>query len=511
MSPLKSKSLSAALLLAALLLPCRAEVKPHALFSDNAVLQQGTDVPVWGAAREGEKVTVSIAGQEASTVAKAGKWLVRLKNIAPGGPYTMTLRGDNEITLSNLLVGEVWVCSGQSNMERQVGLRQGQQPLKNWEQEVAAANYPQLRHFKVKQTTADTPLSEVTGTWEVCSPQTVANFTAVGYFFGRDLQQAIKAPIGLIHSSWGGTPAEAWTRHEVLRDDPVLKGILETQAKALETYPERLAKYKAEEPKLLEEHNAAVEKAKQTGATPPRKPAAPVNPTTDKNRPSGLYNGMVYPIIPYAMRGVIWYQGESNSGRAKVYQTLFPSMIRDWRAQWGRGDFPFLFVQIAPHQGQSPEIREAQLLTFQRTPNTAMAVLTDCGDAKDIHPTHKQPVGARLALAARALAYGEKIEFSGPLYDTLTVKGSEAIISFTHLGGGLDFKGEAPKGFMIAGEDRNFVPATVKIVGDTLVVSSSAVAKPVAVRYGWANVPDVNLYNKLGLPASPFRTDGWEK
>jgi len=485
----------------------RAEIVPHPLFSDNAVLQQDMEVPVWGTARNGEKVTVRIAGQVVSTTAKEGKWMVRFNELKAGGPFTMTLKGDNEITLKNILVGEVWVCSGQSNMERQLGLRPPQKPIFDWEAEVAAANYPQIRHVQIPFVAVDAPQSSVQCQWTVCSPQSVQAFTAVGYFFGRDLYRARKVPVGLIHSSKGGTPAEAWTRHEVLVSDPLLAAIPAQHARNLATFEERLAKFKAQEPKLMAAHKAAVEKAKAQGQRLPRIPVAPVNPATDRNRPACLYNGMIAPLLPYAMRGVIWYQGESNSGNAKCYQTLFPAMIADWRKQWGQGAFPFLFVQIAPYSGMKPEIREAQFLTWQRTPGTAMAVTTDCGDAEDIHPIHKQPVGARLALAARALAYGEPIEYSGPAYAGLKIQGSRAVVSFTHLGGGLLAKGGPLKGFTIAGADGKFEPAQAEIVGDNVVVSSQQVAMPVAVRYGWANVPEVNLFNKADLPASPFRTD----
>ena len=227
----------------------------------------------------------------------------------------------------------------------------------------------------------------------------------------------------------------------------------------------------------------------------------------DPGSPTVLYNGMIAPLLPYAMRGVIWYQGEANVGRERQYQTLFPAMIADWRRSWGEGDFPFLFVQIAPYRDMTPEIREAQLLSWQRTTNTAMAVTIDCGDANDIHPAHKQPVGARLALAARAMAYGEKVEYSGPVYDSLKIDGTNAVLRFTHLGGGLIAKDGELKGFAIAGADKVFHPAQAKIVGQTVVVNSSEVPQPIAVRYGWANVPEGNLFNRTGLPASPFRTD----
>ncbi len=623
--------------------PATANVTLNPLFADNAVLQQGVPVPVWGTADPGEKVTVEFAGQSIATVAAAdGKWLVRLKPLALGEPRSLTVTGKNQLVRTNILVGEVWVCSGQSNMERQLGLRAGQPPITGWEAEVAAANYPAIRHFGVAQTKALAPQQTVKGSWAVCTPETVKDFTAVGYFFGRDLHVARGVPIGLIHASWGGTPAEAWTSEATLRQFPEFVSALtslkeqaanpelarrETQAKQDAWYQQVDPGTKATPawsaanlntsdwrtmtlPTLWESagfpdfngilwfrrtvelpqnwdgsdaelHLGAVDDAdttwvngKPVGATMGwdvprvyRIPNAVLQrganviavrvldtggggglysgalrltfraggkteslslagswhckssvalsdsgwPPTDFSQSSGsptvLYNGMIAPLQPYALRGVIWYQGEANSPRAKQYQTLFPALIADWRRAWGLGDFPFLFVQIAPHHEMTPEIREAQLLTLQRATNTAMAVTIDCGDANDIHPANKKPVGARLALAARALAYGEQLEYSGPVFDSLKVEGAKAILRFTHLDGGLEARDGALKGFTVAGADKKFHPAQAAIQGDTVVVSAPGVAQPKAVRYGWANVPVGNLFNRAGLPASPFRTD----
>jgi sialate O-acetylesterase len=643
---MKSTLLLAAVLTAEVLIPAaRSAVAPNVLFSDNAVLQQGRPVPVWGTATDGERVTVKIARQEVATTAENGRWLVQLKPLAAGGPYTMTISGaSSTVTIANLLVGEVWICSGQSNMERHLGLQEGQKPITNWKEEAAAANYPLIRHFGVTQKAALSPETSVTGKWVVCSPQTVADFTAVGYFFGRDLFQARRVPIGLIHSSWGGTAAEAWTSLGALRKMPdfgepaaqvertvaALKAGSYDYPKQLEGWfrqndpgaagqpvwsaPELAARSWGQQdlPGLWEAaglpdldgvvwfrrivelpeswvgagadlHLGMIDDADttwvngvQVGATSGyqiprvyRLPAAilrpgrnviavrvldtggggglwggsdamrlvslkggestpiplagpwsrkvsvsfarvtppPVDYSRSPATPSSLYNGMIAPLLPYAIRGVIWYQGEANVGREKQYRTLFAMMISDWRRAWGEGDFPFLFVQIAPHKDMTPEIREAQLLTSQRTPNTAMAVTIDCGDADDIHPTHKQPVGARLALAARALAYSEKVEYSGPVFDVMQVTGPRAALHFTHLGGGLVAKDGALIGFTIAGADKIFHPASAVIEGETVVVSAPDVPQPVAVRYGWANVPSGNLFNAASLPASPFRTD----
>ena len=495
----------------ALILSCsllRADVTPNALFSDNAVMQQGVKVPVWGTAAEGEKVTVQFAGQKAEAVAKDGKWMVRLEPLmASFQPQSMTITGSNSVTLTNLLIGEVWLCSGQSNMERQLGLRSGQKPLVNWEAEAATANYPEIREFDVKKTIATNPLTTLSGTWAVCSPQTVTNFSAVGYYFGRDLSKDLKVPVGLIHSSWGGTPAESWTRQEALVTNPALTPILLRYTNDIATYAERLAKYQADEPKLKAEYTNACAQALAEAKPTPRPPAPPKDPINSQNSPSMLFNGMINPLLPYAIKGAIWYQGESNGNRAKEYQILFPAMIADWRAQWGEGNFPFLFVQVAPFAKMGPEIREAQFLTLSKATNTAMAVITDHGDANDIHPTEKEPVGARLELAARALGYGEKAEFSGPLYSSSKIEGNKINLSYTHTGRGLVSKDGPLKGFTIAGADKKFVPAQAEITGETIIVLSPEVDVPVAVRYGWTNVPDVNLFNADGLPASPFRTD----
>lgn len=443
-----------------------AEVKPNSLFSDGAVLQRGQPVPVWGTANDGEKVSVELGGQKAETTAKDGKWRVDLKPLEAGGPFTMKISGENTVEVKDLLVGEVWVASGQSNMEWKFN--------GSFEPDVERpkANHPKLRMFTAAKVTSPVPLAELRGSWVTCSPETVGAFSVVAYYFARDLQAKLGVPVGVISTSWGGTPAQAWTSVEGFAGHAELDGYAKQSQ-------ENLAKFSAEAPpKALGQHTASV-----------------------------LYNGMIAPAVPYGMKGVIWYQGESNAGKSKEYQTLFPAMIADWRAKWKLGDFPFLYVQIAPFKGQPPEIREAQFLTLGKTEKTAMAVITDYGNANDIHPKQKEPVGHRLSLAARALAYGEKIEYSGPLYESMKAEGGKAVITFSHVGGGLVAQGGDLKGFTIAGADGNFVPAKAEIKGTGVIVSAEGVAEPKAVRYGWANVPEVNLFNKEGLPASPFRTD----
>lgn len=503
-----------------------AAVKPNPLFTDGAVLQRGQTVPVWGTANDGEKVTVELGKQKLSTTAKDGVWRVNLKPLTAGGPFTMTITGENTVTVNNLLVGEVWVCSGQSNMEWPFSR------TAEVKEETPKATFPKIRMFTVKKRISIQPQTEAEGSWVECSPETVGRFSAVGYFFARDVYQKIKIPVGMIHTSWGGTPAQAWTSIEGFGTDPELKEYADGAKQNLDNYPAAVAAF----PAKMEEFNAAkktweetvakpasealkawneaVAKAKQDGQPLPPKPAPlgkpptpPAGPEGTQNHPTTLYNGMLAPIIPYAIKGAIWYQGESNAGKARQYRSLFPAMIADWRATWKQGDFPFLFVQIAPHNGMGPEIREAQLMTLSKSKNTAMAVITDAGNATDIHPTRKEPVGQRLALAARALAYKEKIEYSGPLYQAMKTKGDKIAISFTHVGSGLVAKDGDLKGFTIAGVDGKFVPAKAEIKGSNVVVSAEGVTEPKAVRYGWANVPDVNLFNKEGIPASPFRTD----
>lgn len=479
-------------------------VKPHALFSEGAVLQREMRVPVWGTAKDGEKVTVKFQDQTVSTTARDGQWRVQLEPLRAGGPFTMTVAGDNTVEIRNLLVGEVYVCSGQSNMEWPLAA------AANGREAVAHSRDRLLRLFTVPHTISNSPLRDVDGQWKECGPDTVGGFSAVGYFFGRELRRALHVPVGLINSSWGGTPAEAWTSHTTLERNPTLQPILARHDQALQRYIPALTTYR----EAVDGYIQAVQKARDEGRELPKPPAMPDNPE-NQNSPSLLYNGMIVPLQPYAIRGVIWYQGESNAGRAVEYQTLFPAMIRNWRQDWGEGDFPFLFVQLAPfmkieaspQESAWAELREAQRLTTLTLPQTAMAVITDVGEENDIHPRKKEPVGARLARAARALAYHEAVEYSGPAYQSMRVEGDRIVLQFQHTEGGLVARGGALRGFTIAGEDRKFVNARAEIRGDTVVVFSPEVSHPLAVRYGWANYPVVNLWNGAGFPASPFRTD----
>ena len=486
-----------------------ADVKLPAVISDNMVLQQGMEVPIWGWAEPGEHINVTFSkhGMGWGIIAdKEGKWRFTIPEPKQGGPYELIFKGKNTITIKNIVVGEVWVCSGQSNMQMSV------RSSANAEQEIAAADYPNIRLFTVERKVAEQPQSDCVGRWMLCSPQTVPGFSAAAYYFGRKLHKGLNVPVGLIHTSWGGTPAEAWTRREVLEKEADAAPILKRYDDAVAKYPQAMEEHKQ---KLIEWKKAA-EKAKAEGKEPPRKPRAPIRPV-NSHSPAGLYNAMIAPLIPYGIGGAIWYQGESNAGRAYQYRKLFPAMIQNWRNDWGQGDFPFVFVQLANFMAVNPEpvesawaeLREAQLMTLALA-NTGMAVIIDIGEANNIHPKNKQDVGKRLALWALANSYGKKLEYCGPIYKLMRVEGNKIILHFDHVGGGLAAGGGEPlKGFAIAGADRKFVWADAKIDGDVVVVSSDKVSKPVAVRYAWANNPVCNLYNKESLPASPFRTDDW--
>lgn len=492
-------------------LRAHATIVPCNLFANYAVLQRDIQVPVWGTAADGKIITVNFAGQQVSAKVKDGKWMLKLAPLKPGGPFTMTITGDGEIVLHDILVGDVWLCGGQSNMERQLGPRPPQPLIVNWKAEVSTAvNYPKMRFFYVKQTGGSLqPAEQVNGAWSVCDTNTVKKFSAIGYFFGRAIYDDVKVPIGLIQSTWGGTLAEFWTDKETMRSYPELKNVIDNYEKKISLYPAKLEDDKTKEPILLAQWMADTAKAISEHKPIPNKPQSAVMQYENLKRDAGgLYNAMIHPLMPFGIKGAIWYQGESNSGRAKPYQTLFPALINSWRHEWQQGDFPFLFVQLAPYKGNSPELREAQLLTLKKISKTAMVVTTDCADSIDnVHPPFKQPVGLRLALAARALAYNEKIEYSGPIYQDMKINGNNVILSFTHVGKGLLAKNGELTGFMISGDGKKFVPAKATIQGDKVSVYSDNISNPVAVRYGWNSNPRDNLFNVDGLPASPFRTD----
>jgi sialate O-acetylesterase len=477
-----------------------ADVRLPAFFSDHMVLQRDVTVPVWGWASAGEQVTVSVAGQtKTATADAAGKWSVKLDKLSAGKELTLVVSGKNKITLSDVLVGDVWLCSGQSNMHFQMSR------VENASQELAEANHPAVRFFKVEDQFGQEPKSDVKGAWKAISPSTAGGCSAVAFYFGRALQLKLGMPIGLVVSSIGGTRIETWMSRETLAATCESQSLVGRWKDVSPEEFENIATiYRAYQYQRDKVHPQAVKEAREKGEPPPPAPAMPKLRCHDC--PSALHNGMIAPLQPFAIRGAIWYQGESNVGQTAPYRKLLPAMISDWRRVWG-AEMPFLFVQLAPHRELHPAFREAQLRIWQSTPHTAMVVTTDVGNANDMHPTRKRPVGERLALAARALSYGETVEYSGPVFKSMRVEGPRAVISFTHTGTGLMETVGDLAGFTMAGKDGNFLPAKAVIKGTTVVVTCETIRRPVAVRYGWAMVPEVNLFNREGLPAVPFRTD----
>jgi sialate O-acetylesterase len=492
------KTLFSLLLAAVLAAPsaARAEVRLAGIFGDHMVVQMGREVPVWGWADPGERVTVYFNDFQVETTGGSdGRWMVKVGPFGVGGPYDMLVAGSNTLRLTDVMVGEVWLCSGQSNMAMEV------RHSKDAEEEMAASANQNLRQFFVPRKKAGTPQDTLArpSQWQIAGPETVGPWTAVGYFFARDLQQRLGVPVGIINCAWGGTVIEAWTSREALDANPKTKEVFEN-------WPS----YNDDESWLGDQykrHLEEVEKAKAEGQEPP----------VYFNQPTVLFNGMVAPVIPYAIRGATWYQGESNAYRAYQYRDLLPTMITDWRARFGVGEFPFLVVQLANFNAGDevwPELREAQALATS-LPNTALAVADDVGEAEDIHPKDKQTVGLRLAIAARHVAYLEDIEYSGPVYESMSTNGNQVTISFSHTGDGLVTRdGAVPAGFVIAGADQQFVPALARLEGNNVVVWSDQVSSPVAVRFAWRDNPeDANLYNLAAdgvrLPAVPFRTDDW--
>jgi sialate O-acetylesterase len=479
-----------------------AEVHLPALLSDHMVVQRDRPVHVWGWAEPGERVRVAFTDTNRNDVADdAGRWSVYFPPQDAGGPYEMTIEGTNHLTISDILVGEVWVGSGQSNMELSM------QRVNDAEKEIAAADYPKIRLFQVERNTANAPLLDVKGSWQVCSPESVKNFSAVSYFFARDMHQKTGLPFGAIHSSWGGTPAEAWVSPVGMAEDPWFIRFRLRWARALDAYPDAQRWYE----NAHAQWEVEAEKQRRSGKEPrpgPREPMGPLHP----HQPSALYNAMIAPLTPFAIRGVLWYQGESNAESADgfEYRHLFRALIEDWRQNWGLGDIPFLLVQLANYarvgdNSQWPELREAQAMALSLR-NTGMAVTIDIGESQDIHPRNKQEVGRRLSLAARALAYGENdLVYSGPIFRQAEREDAALRIWFDHAGGGLKARGPLA-GFEVTGPDGKWKPAEARIEGESIVVSSSRVPFPVAARYGWAPDPKAVLFNAEGLPASPFRT-----
>ena len=495
----------------------RADVSLNAMFGDHMVLQQGIANRVWGKADPGERVTVSFAGQTKGVQALPdGTWQVLLDPVKDyGGPHTLAVKGTtNEVAFTDVLVGEVWVCSGQSNM--QWAVNQANDP----DLEKAAARFPNIRLISVPQVGTQEPQHTFKGAWQVCSPETVGDFSAVGYFFGRQLHQTLGVPVGLIDNAWGGSAAEAWVKREKLAAHPTLKAIHEKWGKE----EANLERAKAEFEKKLSDWKTAAAKAKGEGKPEPGgKPDPKQHPDgrmKGNARPGNIHAGVLTPSIGYGIKGAIWYQGESNAGRAYQYRELFPHMITTWREEWGLGDFPFYWVQLAdfkaekaePAESDWAELREAQTMTMKALPKTGEAVIIDLGEGKDIHPMNKQDVAKRLARWALAETYQVPgIACRSPLYRSMEKDGGKLVLSFDNLPNGKGwrpFDVNEPIGFTIAGADRKFVPAKARIRDDGQIeVWSDAVAEPVAVRYAWADNPVCNMYASNGLPLTPFRTD----
>jgi sialate O-acetylesterase len=474
----------------------RADVKLPNIFGDHMVLQQGQKNKVWGTADAGEAVTVTIDKQRhSSTAAADGKWQVTLDPIAVGGPYSMTVQGKNKVAFDDVLAGEVWICSGQSNMQWWV--KTSNDP----DLERLAAKFPKIRMINFPNVGTQEPIwTHEKNKWMVCSPDTVSDFSAVGYFFARQLHQTLDVPVGMINNAWGGSACEAWIGRDLLAADEKYKPLLD---------------------RWVQKEADVAELSKMTDPDDDQKKKLDGlrREMVGNQRPANIYNGVLKSHIGYGIRGAIWYQGESNAGRAYQYRDLFPLMIKNWRDEWAQGDFPFYWVQLADFMAEKPEpadsawaeLREAQTMTMAKLPNTGEAVIIDIGEGKDIHPKNKVDVGRRLARWALARDYKIAIPYYSPQYKSMEKQGNKMILTFDHVDGGWrPFDVNEPRGFAIAGEDKKFVWATAKILPDGKIeVWSDKVEDPASVRYGWADNPVVNLYDQAGLPLTPFRTDDW--
>ena len=487
-----------------------SQLKPFSIISDNMVLQRNIPVPLWGTAQGSNEVEILFASKTKKVTVIDGKWLIKLDAMKESSiPQDLTIKTDKEaLVFHNIVIGDVWIAGGQSNMERQLGPRPPQKPLDNWESEAANADYPLIREFSLPHNgNRLIPVESINAQWAICNPKNVVKFSAVGYYFAKTLNQQINVPIGIIHSSWGGTPIEKWISKEALDNNPDFQKVVETYNQSIANYPNALTFFKEHKDSIIkkwQEDSALSAISKKPLA---KKPSPPQNPQTNGDC-GGLFKTMIEPFLKYPIKGAIWYQGEANVGNTPLYRKLMPAMIADWRSKWGIGDFPFLCVQLAPYRSNTPELREAQLMSVQKVKNTALIVTLDSGDTTDIHPTHKKVVGERLALAARAIAYNEKlIEYSGPIFKSFTIKDDKVKIDFTHIGKGLTCNGSDLVGFTISEDGKSFVKAQAFINNNQVVVSADGISNPVAVRYAFINNANGNLFNQEGLPASPFRTD----
>lgn len=579
------------IILISLGLPLAANIKLPALVSDGMVLQRSVQIPIWGWAKPSEKITIHFNKKEyTTTTGSNGEWSVKMDALEAGGPYTMKLKGENKITIQDIMIGDVWVCSGQSNMGvRMSGIHN------KYPQDIVASHYPYIRQFVIEKEVGFTPQNNIRpNTWIAAEPATIFGFGAVGFYFAREIYNKYKVPIGLINSSWGGTRIEAWISAEGLKNFPVLEsrrkdlsgrlwirkeiavphqdkdltidfsysanmdsvffngkmiGKINEKLKTNRfVVPAALLKERdnmlainviktsdidwtetgivygkemitvTEDSKVIAQPGDWFYQTALNSAKADPFPYARISFVQDE--PAVLYNAMIAPLVNSAIKGVLWYQGESNVGKDESYRELFPEMIKDWRNKWQMGDFPFLYVQLAnfydpitePGKSEWAALREAQRVALSE-PNTGMAVIHDIGDAKDVHPTNKRDVGIRLSLAARKITYGDaKIEYSGPDYKSMRIEGNKIILSFNHIGSGLVAKGNTElKHFAIAGADRKYVWANAIIENNEVIVWSDQIATPIAVRYAWADNPEgCNLYNREGLPATSFRTDDWK-
>lgn len=476
--------------------PVQAEVKLPNVFGDSMVLQQKQENKVWGKDNPGQSVTVTIGDAKVTGKADAnGNWEVKLPAMEIGGPLTMSVEGSSKVSFSDILVGEVWICSGQSNMQWSVA--QSNDP----DLERLAANFPKIRMINFPQVGTQEPVwSHDERKWMVCNPENTPKFSAVGYFFARQIHQTTGVPVGMINNAWGGSACEAWVNLDVLKSDGRFDKLVDSwnrNADVFKSLSEKTDRNKDEEAQFKN----------MSGQM------------RGNQRPANIYNGVLKSHLGYGIRGAIWYQGESNAGRAYQYRDLFPLMIQNWRNEWGQGDFPFYWVQLAdfkaeakePGESDWAELREAQTMTMDKLPHTGQAVIIDIGEGKDIHPKNKVDVGRRLARWALANEYGIAVDYQSPRYGSQQVDGDGIVLSFQHLPNGWrPFDVNEPVGFTVAGEDKKFYKAEAKIIeGGKVRVSSPSVPKPVSVRYAWADNPVCNMYSAGGLPLTPFRTDDW--
>ncbi len=482
----------------------QAELMMPAIFGDSMVVQRNEPVHIWGWTQPGQEVSVQLGDRSAKGKANdEGRFDISVPSLPAGGPYDLTVKADETKTFTDVLVGEVWICSGQSNMAWAV------QSANDADLESLSADYPEIRLISVPQVGTQEPQRDFKGKWTAATPDTVKDFSAVGYFFGRQLHQTLDVPVGLIDNAWGGSAAEAWIPRDVLEADGKYESMLSGWDKRMANYD-----FDAMVKSWEEKHRKWVADGRKGNA-----PRRPRDDSAGNHRPANIYNGVLLPTIGYTIRGSIWYQGESNAGRAYEYRDLFPLMIQTWRDKWGQGDFPFYWVQLAdfrsevdePTDSSWAELREAQTMTMSRLPNTGEAVILNLGESADIHPKNKQDVAKRLARWALAKDYGYDIPYRSPTYRDVKFEDNKAIVKFDHVGGGLDtFDVPQLIGFTIAGEDQKFVHAKATIVNkDTIEVSAESVSNPVAVRYAWADNPVCNVQSKEGLPMTPFRTDDW--